>query len=326
MSVALSVMNDDAQKRGFELFDAAATATCLREEWFEPLIDGRLRYGPRFERAARGFDLPEGQTRDNTPTILLTGFDPFGRPGQPLPDDAWNPSAVVLRLHGRRIGRFRVESCVFPVSYAAFASGIVEHVLLGRLGRLRAVLSVSMGRIAHDAPCRAERYVVGVHQRADLHLHPRLPVERHEPGWYRIPPAPGREPGAPVYEARAPLDRLTGVTIGEDVRVEGPDGSERPSPVDGSALATCGWSGGDCGLQGSGLAPGTQLRGGPGGWFLSNEISYRIHRLLAQLDSDVSTVHIHTPYGGPRSARQDVAALESRLMADLLRLGAELSA
>lgn len=90
-------------------------------------------------------------TRDATPTILLTGFDPFD--GEPV-----NPSALVAdALDGASIAGARVHALCLPV---AFRTSL--RVLRGALRRHRPVLVVALGQAGGRAELSIERVAVNV--------------------------------------------------------------------------------------------------------------------------------------------------------------------
>ncbi|MFT5431249.1 MAG: pyrrolidone-carboxylate peptidase [Myxococcota bacterium] len=295
------------------LWRRAATCRCTRTEYFEPLVAGVLRHGTSFERIARGLEPLEST---DVPTILLTGFDPFGRPGEPLPEDAWNPSAVVASLHAETERGLRLESAIVPVSYDWFDTGAIERLVNDRLPNLVGIISVSMGRRGVDEPCRLERFVTGVRLLGDLHLHSELPIERHRPSRVQVP-STTNFCGAPVYESRLDLSAPQGFTVGDQIEVGGDDDARMLTCEESAAWVGSEWTDGT--MMARGLDQ-VALRSGPGGWFLSNEISYRIHRELDRLGSSIPSVHVHTPNGGSCVERDVVDELSDRLRGDLRRL------
>lgn len=286
----------------------------------------------QFERNARGAaDLGFGGP-SATPEVrmLLTGFDPFTY-GHIAPEaGTWNPSSsAVLALDGEdveltagrgRRPRARVESVVLPVDFRRFSGGIIERLVRPLMTGPRAVdgvITVSMGNTAQGPNTRIERYAVGVH-RDPLSSAGTRPV-----------PAAAPEPiGPAIIESNAPVGRVAAEarrvedspTVGEDLTFD----FFQPAAADDA-------------LRALGLAPrnarqvditneaairqivrtmrrqpnGIDIRfdvgkrtftcrvvSGPGGDFLSNEVSYRVLRAIGSRDRPLS-FHVHTPAGEP---------------------------
>lgn len=157
--------------------------------------------------------------------VLITGFDPFTPGG--VPDaNQWNPSgAAALALDGCKLetdaGRtVRIESVVYPVSFAEFAAnggeGIVERVVGARVADFDAVITVSMNMsTGSHHPVEIEHVAVGVHALRSIQTHQRMPTERFPNMLIEIPPA-ARGRAQSVIESNADLEQ-----IAEDA-VEGP--------------------------------------------------------------------------------------------------------
>lgn len=281
------------------------------------------------DRAGRGitsirFDR-RGVSERRLRRILLTGFDPFNtadvtRPARP---GEWNPSgAAVLALDGTTVsspaGPVAVESVVLPVSFPAFDAGLVESVVRPLAGTVDAVITVSQDpSLAAGTPVRLERFVVGV--RADL--AGRL---QHIPGG-----------GEVLVETPAPLDRIArrlgrpAPTVGVPVTLGFPTeaagrrvlavlGSAaglvpaRPGPDNGASRVTAevaeptalqrlgansGPGGGPRLTVDAGGPVDVVVIEGPGGNFLSNEVSFRTLRALAAEHSAAPSFHVHTQRG-----------------------------
>ncbi len=261
--------------------------------------------------------------------VLLTGFDPFefdvyGRQIEPRPG-RFNPSgAAILQLDGQTVSVDRnraaaLEGVILPVHYGSFRSGIVESQLGPHIANADAVLTVSEDpRENPTQPVRVERYAVGVH---------RLNNGRLE----AIPPAPGSErigpaiietgPGVPaiVQEASAGLPEGQGPSIGEDIRFQFSSKEEADRalralglPLQGTAVVEISQAAAlrqvlttmERGVQSPGFifSVGRQsfqtvVLSGPGGSFLSNEVSYRVLRFLAERGHEATSFHVHTPRG-----------------------------
>lgn len=89
--------------------------------------------------------------KKSSPTILLTGFEPF--------DGATvNPSAgIVRRLHGRKLGRHRIEGVVLPCRF-----GDALAVLQSEIRRLDPALVVCLGQAGGRAEITPERVAINI--------------------------------------------------------------------------------------------------------------------------------------------------------------------
>jgi len=105
------------------------------------------------------------------PTVLLTGFEPFG-------EDPDNPSwDAVRRLHGRRVAGHRVVAVRLPVEF-----GTSLRVLRGAIRETRPALVLCLGLAGGRAQLSLERVAINVDDA-------------------RIPDNAGRQPvDAPVVE------------------------------------------------------------------------------------------------------------------------------
>jgi len=272
-----------------------------------------------------GFDrkVKKGTKVVNT---LVTGFDPFtGRDATPARGE-WNPSgAAVLALDGQSINAEKgvvaaVEGVVLPVSFDEFRAGLVERIVAPQMSKLDALLTVSLDTgIDPSDPVRLERYAVGVHRLNDGKLE-------------RIPAAPSGTEGPRIIEAPAPLETIATETeqktaktvsvkkptFGNDIqlkfRTAGDANKARadlkmPSQnsdilvIDNQAairqiIATAQITSGP-GIRFSLVPKGkvheADLLRGPGGDFLSNEVSYRAQRLVGGSKSRAVSFHTHVP-------------------------------
>ncbi|MGH8899287.1 MAG: hypothetical protein ACRDZ4_20225 [Egibacteraceae bacterium] len=277
--------------------------------------------------------------------VLLTGFDPFEPSGTLAPAQAgeWNPSGaavialdntpVPIQAAGGRPATAAIEGVVLPVSYTEFDTGLVERIVRSRLGQLDAAITVSMnGRIVDaNAAVRIERYAVGVRDTGQ-------PV-----------PAAGLEPlGAPILEARGPIQEIAQATgrpargrrpaiptptIGEEItfRFASPAIANAASRTLGLApqnrrdvaisdeqalhriLSTMRReaNGLDLTFEAGGRSFTARVLQGPGGAFLSNEVSYRMLRMLQSAGGGPSvSFHVHTPSG--TRLPQDTSTPEAR--------------
>lgn len=264
--------------------------------------------------------------------VLLTGFDPFaptGPDGGPAPG-AWNPSAAVaLALDGRQVNAggnvvAAVETMIFPVDFAQFGQGLVEATVGPHLGAVDAVLTVSMaGGETRTGAIRFERFAVGVHD-----IPPR--TSGVAAGLRDVPTAPGGATGQPVLESIGPVDTVQARVAGGAVTTEiGNEVTLRFGRVAEAAEARVAFglpaaAGRDVAVTDPGvvrriaatasLTPGgpnltftdpagrrrtAALVSGPGGNFLSNEVSYRVLRLISALPAGQRPVsfHTHVPQG-----------------------------
>ncbi|MBZ5522161.1 MAG: DUF4157 domain-containing protein [Acidobacteriia bacterium] len=260
---------------------------------------------------------------------LLTGFDPFtGREGKPA-EGEWNPSgAAVLELDGTRIDAeagvvAAVEGIVLPVSFDEFRAGLVERIIKPQMGSLDAVLTVSLDNSITTGAVRMERYAVGVH---------RLNDDRLE----RIPAAPGGTEGPRIIEAPAPIDEIAAgteqkdkdnkvvvqkPTFGNDIKLKFhsatdankaraelkmPAMNDDELVIDNPATVKLISSTATVALSSvihfqvvpKGIVHEADLLRGPGGDFLSNEVSYRAQRLLLESKSPRNPMSFHTHVPG----------------------------
>jgi hypothetical protein len=292
-----------------------------------------------FELAARGaagIGFSKGTPKGQAVNLLLTGFDPFEPTGslrRPDPGE-WNPSgAAVLALDQQRLpvagtskgakGTAAVEGIVLPVGFDQFSQGIVEQAVGPHVKELDALLTVSMdGRLMPSDPIRLEHYAVGVHD-----------IGGKTEG---VPAAVGGVFGPAIIESNAPLQQIASGT--EQTANGGAPGIQKPTTGEDITFRFASASLADAALKGLGLpaqgsprvvisdakaiqtilttmkrivsgpniqfsAGGTSFQAtvveGPGGSFLSNEVSYRAQRLLqtSGSPSDQLSFHVHTPSG-----------------------------
>jgi len=310
-----------------------------------------------FERSARGLDDTTFApvTGRNPPLrILVTGFDPFVFGGTPGPG-VWNPSgAAALALDGTTFGdgrlRVAVQSAVLPVDFDRFRTGIVER-LVRDTGAVDGVVTVSLdASIANREQVRLEQFVIGTH---GLERGP------HE----AIPAAPGSGTGPALLEAtdattiaprmgaigprHAPSPRalvgtatqllFTSAAEADAALValgDTPQGRVNPTITDVVVLrrlapaTLVNQPGGrirfTAGTPARTFAP--VLVEGPGGSFLSNEVSYRV---LRERRTGAGSFHVHVP-GGPDVAAgarvpQATTAVRTAVIANVRRAVLELA-
>ncbi len=268
--------------------------------------------------------------------VLVTGFDPFASGGSVPAGTVNPSGAAALALDhtSLREGRIfiSVEGIVLPVDFEAFRRGMVENAVrpLVQSRSADAILTVSLdARIAPNQPVRLERYVVGVHSDRRGEAVPAAPgggsgaaiIEAQAPtggqaGQAGSPleqiaqdtgqPAHGRTPGVPTPD------------IGTDITFQFGDASTADralhalgQPTQGRAAVEISdpaaiqqilhtmrrqTNGAFITFQAGGDTFRTRIVSGPGGNFLSNEVSYRVLRLLAEEHrSDLPSFHVHVP-------------------------------
>jgi hypothetical protein len=287
-----------------------------------------------FELAARGgtsISFARGTSLGKDPVkVLVTGFDPFGAEGVPPAPGTINPSAAAaLALDGEVIKSGSsvavVESAVLPVDFAAFKAGVVEKLVRPLLKDhgVDAILTVSLDpNLKTTDPVRLERFVVGVHEGAQTTLE-------------TIPASPGGKVGPAIIETPAPLETIAQETeqkagatqpaiakptVGTRVTFRFATSREAReaqqalglSPQSGSEVAISDVSalrkivatmqrvgtGAELTFRANGKMFTTTALEGPGGNFLSNEVSFRVLRLLADTgQTDVTSFHTHVPPG-----------------------------
>ena len=291
-----------------------------------------------FVVAARGgSDIDFGKSvpaKTEVVKTLLTGFDPFNisnvskapRKGE------WNPSgAAVMALDGERIKADKgviaaVEGVVLPVDFYEFKSGLVEKMVKPYASEVDAVITVSLDASLTGKPVRLERYAVGVHQLNNGVLE-------------AVPAADGGTTGPAIIESNAPLDEIKSATKGGSDKIAEPDiGTDILFVFESDVLANraikalgsgtlktdrlyfpegtveisdakvigdiirqlAGRSGPTIQFKAANETFNARVLSGPGGNFLSNEVSYRMLRLLSETKSarDPFSFHVHTQGGG----------------------------
>lgn len=233
------------------------------------------------ERTSRGqssVDLPAGK---KVKRILVTGFDPFQLDADVRRS---NPSgAAALALDGVTIrtasGPARIETALFPVRWADFAQGTVEHTLLPHLrpGPRQADLFTT---ISQGSPGRFD-------------------VERTNGAWrggYPDNANVSRTETVPVpagVPTVTPQPQWTRTTLPYANLVAAPTGD---FPVyDHTAVTEIPAGGITPVTRQDGPTPGSTARAGGGGNYLSNEIAYRATLLRDALHLKVPGGHLHTP-------------------------------
>jgi hypothetical protein len=266
-------------------------------------------------------------------------FEPSGSLAAP-PKGTWNPSgAAVLALDNTEVptksskgaaGTAKVQGVILPVSFDQFRAGgkgLVESIVTSKAPDIDAAVTVSMDpSIAASQPVRLERYVVGTHEVAG----------KLEP----IPAAGSGSAGDEILESNAPLGQIAADTekksSDKDKEIPKPDIGEKITfrfASDSAGKAAASKLGGtaepgiprdvtisdekiihqiigsmvrqpngtDISFKAAGGSFTATVVQGPGGNFLSNEVSYRMLRLLKQkgLPQDPLSFHVHTQGAAP---------------------------
>jgi Domain of unknown function (DUF4157) len=278
--------------------------------------------------------------------VLVTGFDPFVSVAGAVPPGTVNPSGeAALALDNTTFdvdrGKAAVEGVVLPVSFAEFRTGIVENIVrpLVQSRGVDAVLTVSLdASIDPTDPVRIERYVVGVHEEGTaVGAIPAAPSGTLGPAIIEAPspvgdiaretasPARGGTPGVPqptigtdvsfrfasATAANAALTAL-GQATGSDAEVTISDVTALQQIIRTMTRAA---NGTDISFQAGGHTFQATVLSGPGGNFLSNEVSYRVLRLLGEqnrLDLPSFHVHVQRPLQSGGTIPQDTSTAAAR--------------
>jgi acyl dehydratase len=275
-------------------------------------------------------------------------FDPGGSL-RPPERGSWNPSgAAALALDGKRIqvpvakglsAVASVQGVVLPVSYDEFKTDLVERIVKPFATSVDAVITASVDpNLPSGAPVRLERYAVGVHSVGGGAAIPAAAGGDLGPAIIEAP-APLEQISSATTDPKA---KVTTPTIGEDITLDfatasvasdaretlakmstdravtllkiqqvgavltitdrtviGAVASTMTRDVDGRRIAFT--------VQGQTFRAAV-LRG-PGGDFLSNEVSFRVLRLLAEAKGANAPIsfHVHTEQGNAATPRNKAA-------------------
>ncbi|MEV5125320.1 pyroglutamyl peptidase [Streptomyces decoyicus] len=234
------------------------------------------------ERSSRGQDSIELPAGKHVLRIVVTGFDPFQ-----LDADARrsNPSgAAALALDGTTVRTAsgqpaRIETAVFPVRWADFADGTVEHTLLPhfRSGPRQADLftTVSQGRPGRfDVERTNGAWRGGYPDNArdsrteTVPIPAGVPTVRPQPQW---------------TTTTLPCARIVAAGTGPFPVADHTEVTEIPAGGSGPVVRP------------DGPTPGSTARAGGGGDYLSNEIAYRATLLRDAVRPALPGGHLHTP-------------------------------
>jgi len=256
--------------------------------------------------------------------VLVTGFDPFVSSGS-VPAGEINPSgAAALAMDNTEVNQnsitAAVEGIVLPVRFADFRTGMVENIVrpLVQNRGVDSVITVSLdAALAPADPVRIERYVVGVHEEAGVlgpisstssaGIGPAIietpsPVEdiareTAQPGRRGSPEIPRPQIGTAVQ-----FRFSTSQTADQAMRSLGllPSGRSTVSidnvPALRQIIRTMQRSGNgvDITFRAGGRSFEATVLSGPGGDFLSNEVSFRMLRLLGEEQRlNIPSFHVH---------------------------------
>ncbi|HEX4953040.1 MAG TPA: DUF4157 domain-containing protein [Thermoanaerobaculia bacterium] len=290
------------------------------------------------EKAARGGEdldyakgVPKGADAVN---VLVTGFDPFESSGslkRPAAGE-WNAAgAAALALDGQRLPVptakkktvAAVEGIVLPVSFDRFDTGLVEAMVKPHLAKTDAAISVSLDPNLGEAdPVRLEHFAVGVRNKAGkLEAVPAAPGGTAGPAFLGTTADLPKIAAATEKKATKPADAIPKPTVDATITFRFEDAARADRaltllglPAQGKAepkigdVAALNKVAASMTTRADGVTIdfklGTEsfnarVLSGPGGDFLSNEVSYRLRRLILQQGSatTASTFHVHTPAG-----------------------------
>ena len=229
---------------------------------------GLDRYVSMAERVSRGLDT---QSDAASPSIVVTGFDPFNLDAQL---DQSNPSGLIaLALSERVIQGYRVLTAIFPVRYSDFDNWIVESYLRQFLASesIAMIVTTSMGRDGFDL----ERFL------GKRRSSPK-PDNAGVRGASNKPVLPPRLEGPEFLEFSLPIKGLANGAPDDtwDIR-------------DNREVTTL--EGGTFNCQTLQELEGKTAVDGSGGGFLSNEIAYRSQLLRHKLRVSTPVGHVHVP-------------------------------
>jgi pyrrolidone-carboxylate peptidase len=255
------------------------------------------------------------------------------RPGE------WNPSgAAVMALDNQRVTADKgveasVQGIVLPVDFSEFKEGMVEKIVKPHAQDVDNIITVSVDpseAMSETQTVRLERYAVGVHLLRDTDKEPeKIPAaEGGGVGPAIIETTAPLEDIAKATELKPEGKKSQGInrpTFGEDITIEfaTPDEAKaaakvlKPASIVGPQLtikehailkeiaesavrdqknAASPW----LEFKAGGGNFRARLLSGPGGDYLSNEVSFRVLRLLRETKSEKEpfSFHVHTEKGG----------------------------
>jgi hypothetical protein len=244
---------------------------------------------------------------------------------------AMDNTEVSAKSSAGTAGTARVQGIILPVSYDRFnagGKGLLETIVTSKAADIDAAITVSMeSNVSAARPVRLEQFVVGTE--AVVESGPKGPSSKLQP----VPAAGGGGAGEGILESNAPLGQIAGDTeqkakdaekdiqkpdIGREIRFRfatddeaktalaalgGRRGTSREVLVSDEAILheitktmVRQANGIDIKFKVGGKDFTAAVVEGPGGNFLSNEVSYRMLRLLKQksLPQDPLSFHVHT--------------------------------
>ena len=311
-----------------------------------------------FTEAARGIsavDFDHKRAKDERlVNVLLTGFDPFNAAEVDRPTRAgdWNPSgAAVRQLDGQTVpvdGKLKaaVEGVVLPVSFPEFRTGLVESIV-DQHRDADAILTVSLDpNLQPNDPVRLEQFAVGVHAGGGQQEE-ATPTAKGEPGKPSIFEARGDVSAIAADTAAKPkgrpeiaepdigttvtLDFTTAATANAALTALGETAQSRTRVKVSSVVAvrqianTMRPEGAAGGTRFTFTAKGesfsASLVQGPGGAYLSNEVSFRVLRRLSE-EGRSDTISFHTHVAPGPTGREEIPQDTSTDVARKTRQGA----
>lgn len=132
---------------------AKATLKRLLKERGELMMQSGLDSLKKFEKASRGFTLIDFSAAPaGAKNLLLSGFDPFFLPHNVGQSNCSGLAALNLidttdemgKARTARIPGVYTQTCLFPVRFADFNSGLVEEVFGSRFGTVDAIITCSL--------------------------------------------------------------------------------------------------------------------------------------------------------------------------------------
>lgn len=237
-----------------------------------------------FEQSSRGMDAATFSDRAPVKRIVISGFDPFSLSTEIRTS---NPSgAAALALDGRLLtagkNSARIEGVIFPVRFPDFDAGVVERFFGPFLsGRRPADMIVTISR--GGSQTELEEFAG---RRRSTTSPGNLGLSGGGTSTAPVEP-PGLGSGAEFLPTTVPAHMLGHMraSLGRSKALAGETDVEALPPKGGTSRTMSGSaaiSGGFTAVEGS------------GGGFLSNEIYYRVLRLVRSHSDPVPMIHLHT--------------------------------
>lgn len=278
----------------------------------------------KFEWESRGLETSLGINPDEIfatihfdPTTsrkaIVTGYDPFGLPGEP---DKSNPSGLIALQLNKKTGfgtpeipfgtasaPVTIRTVIFPVRYSDFNEGLIEKVMSSSIASKVIIMTCSQtGRDFYDVDRFASRRrLVGAYDNNLKKLSSNIPpvinisestnesFESNLPYEFAITEETQRKLPGPNVDTPFVMNQSYRV-LGYSSSIEA-IGLFRDDPNFGDEDAYT--------KQLNDFPPvNTPLEVGSGGSYLSNEIFYRTARVRSNLRPSVTSGHLHIPSVG----------------------------